>query len=160
MERTVTRQLFAVALMAGAGAGLAQPVDDAVTRATRETFMAHSVHHDPSYFAEDATFTDMTNPSQPLVGRDAIGAMLATFFSGAFADGGYRTENLLIEGNRVLLEFTYLGTHTGQFGELPPTGRRVELPMMSVYHVEDGLIRWARLYYDSASLLRQLGVIE
>ena len=26
--------------------------------------------------------------------------------------------------------------------------------------VEDGLIRWARLYYDSASLMRQLGLLE
>ena len=159
MDQTVTEQPFAMALAEGAGAGVAREAEDPVTRRTRETFAAYSEHHDPGYYAEDATFTDMTNPGRPLVGREAIGAMLATFYGGAFADGTYRTENQLVAGNRVLLEFTFLGTHTGQFGDLAPTGRWVELPMMSAYHVEDGLIRWARLYYDSASLLRQLGVI-
>jgi len=106
----------------------------------------------------DATFTDMSNPASPVVGRDAIGAFLGTFYGGVFTDAEGVAENLLIEGERVMLEFTYRGTHTGRFGELAPTGRRVDLPMMSVYHVEDGLIRWARLYYDSATLWRQLGV--
>lgn len=153
MNRTAGTQTQAVA-----GSGPATRTDDPVTRQTRETFMAYAVDHDPRFYAVDATFTDMSNPASPVVGRDAIGAFLGTFYGGVFTDAEGVAENLLIEGERVMLEFTYRGTHTGRFRELAPTGLRVDLPMMSVYHVEDGLIRWARLYYDSATLWRQLGV--
>ena len=139
-------------------AGGAQ-VDDA-TAETRRIFEAYSEAHDVSYYAEDATFTDMTNPSQPIQGREGIAAMLAMFYGGAFEDGHSTLENMLIDGNRVMLEFTFHGTHTGPLEEIPATQRSISLPMMSVYHIEDGQIQWARLYYDSASLLRQLGVIE
>ena len=110
-------------------------------------------------YAEDATFTDMTNISQPIVGRDAIGSMLAMFYGGAFGDGHYKDSTWIADGHKVLNEFTFVGTHTGDLNGIPPTGRAVELHMMSIYHVEDGYIRWARLYYDSATLLRQLGLM-
>lgn len=151
--------LFALGLFALVPTGLAQAATD-TTAETRAIFAAYSEAHDPSHYAEDATFTDMTKPEAPVVGREAIGAMLAMFYGGAFGDGHYTLQNMLIEGHRVMLEFTFHGTHTGPLGEIPATGRTVELPMMSVYHVEDGYIQWARLYYDSASLMRQLGLLE
>ena len=130
-----------------------------VTSETRAIFAAYAEHHDPSHYAEDATFTDMTNISQPIVGRDAIGSMLAMFYGGAFGDGHYKDSTWIADGHKVLNEFTFVGTHTGDLNGIPPTGRAVELHMMSIYHVEDGYIRWARLYYDSATLLRQLGLM-
>lgn len=135
-------------------------VDPAVTAETERVFAAYSEHHDPGYYAEDATFTDMTRPTEPLVGREAIGAMLATYYGGGFSDGNYKDATWIASGNTVMNEFTFYGTHDGEMFGISPTGRYVELHLMSVYHVEDGLIRWARLYYDSASLMRQLGLLE
>lgn len=160
MRRTNVQLLMALVMLTSFGAGMAQVTEDAVTEETRRVFEAYAVAHDASHYAEDATFTDMTNPGQPLVGREAIAAMLGTFYGGAFSEAHGSEDELLIDGNRVMLEFTFTGTHTGDFYGIPATGRQVELQLMSVYHVEDGLIRWARLYYDSASMLRQLGVIE
>lgn len=131
-----------------------------VTAETLRIFEAYAEAHDASYYAEDATFTDMTNADEPIVGREAIAAMLAMFYGNAFGDGTYTVENTLVEGHRVIREFTFYGTHTGPLGDIPATNRSVEIPMVGIYHIEDGQIQWARLYYDSASFMRQLGVIE
>lgn len=160
MRRTGVLLMTSLALLTIVGTGVAQSTHDAATEDTRRVFMAYGEAHDPSHYAEDATFTNMTNPTQPLVGRDAIGAFLATFYGGAFTDAHGDEVELLIDGNLVMLEFLFRGDHTGDLFGIPATGKHVELPMMSVYGVDDGLIRWARLYYDAASLMRQLGLAE
>lgn len=41
-----------------------------------------------------------------------------------------------------------------------PTGRRVELPLVVIVGFRDGKICHERLYWDHASVLRQVGVLE
>ena len=44
---------------------------------------------------------------------------------------------------------------------LPPTGRRVELPLCGIFTFDDeDRISGERAYYDRATLLRQLGVFH
>jgi limonene-1,2-epoxide hydrolase len=40
---------------------------------------------------------------------------------------------------------------------IQPTDREVEVPMLGVYEVANGKIQRARLYYDMATLMSQLG---
>src|SRR5690606_11831090 len=154
MRRTLVHVLMPLGLWAVFTMALAQGANDAVTEETRRVFEAYADGHDANHFAEDATFTDMTNPTQPLVGREAIAAFLHTFYAEAFSDVRATEVERLIEGNRVMLEFTFAGTHTGELFGMPATDKEVEFPMMSVYHIGDGLIRWARLYYDSAIFMQ------
>ena len=158
-ERRV-RFLLAVLTAAVIGAAHAQGSEDPVTAETRRVFDAYAENHDPTYYAEDATFTDMSNPGQPVVGREAIGRFLATFYGRAFSNAVPTEVAKLVDGNLVMLEFEFSGDHTGDLFGIPATGKHVEMPMMSVYRIDDGKIQWARLYYDSASLMRQLGMIE
>jgi steroid delta-isomerase-like uncharacterized protein len=55
------------------------------------------------------------------------------------------------------------GTHTGPFvtpgGTIPPTGRPVELRIAEIYEVRDRKIARLNAYYDSSTLLRQLGLL-
>ena len=160
MKRVQVSFLLALVMAASIGVTYAQGSEDAVTEETRRVFEAYSANHDPIHYAEDATFTDMTNPTQPIVGREAIGGFLSTFYGGAFSNAVPTEVAELVDGNLVMLEFNFSGDHTGDLFGIPATGKHVEMPMMSVYHVEDGKIQWARLYYDSASLMRQLGVAQ
>ncbi|WP_281356135.1 ester cyclase [Arthrobacter mobilis] len=43
-------------------------------------------------------------------------------------------------------------------GEIPPTGRHIELQIAEVYQFKDGKISLLRAYYDLATLMRQLGL--
>lgn len=58
----------------------------------------------------------------------------------------------------VLIEAVARGTHAGPFRGLPPTGRRYELPFLGIFVFDDNGLICERVYFDSTTLLRQLGV--
>jgi steroid delta-isomerase-like uncharacterized protein len=61
----------------------------------------------------------------------------------------------------VILEVIVRGRHLGPWRGLPPTGRRVELPLCGIFTFDDNdRIAGERAYYDRATLLRQLGMFH
>src|SRR4051794_172683 len=46
-----------------------------------------------------------------------------TLFRTAFPDIHFSVNNIVAEANQVAVQYTFTGTHTGQFGELAATGR-------------------------------------
>ncbi|MEX2226451.1 MAG: nuclear transport factor 2 family protein [Dehalococcoidia bacterium] len=64
-------------------------------------------------------------------------------------------------GEHVWLEWTMTGTNVGEWMGIPPTHRRVE-GLLGCSHFTfgaDGLIAQDDVYFDSATLLRQLGLL-
>jgi steroid delta-isomerase-like uncharacterized protein len=61
----------------------------------------------------------------------------------------------------VILEVIIRGTHLGPWRGLPPTGRRVNIPLCGVYTFDSqNRLAGERIYYDRATVLRQLGVFH
>jgi predicted ester cyclase len=60
----------------------------------------------------------------------------------------------------VVVEFDLLGTHAGPFLGLAPTGRAFRCRMIALFLCEDGgdRIVCERVYFDAATMLRQLGL--
>ncbi len=58
----------------------------------------------------------------------------------------------------VLVEAIVRGTHLGPLGGLPPTGRSYELPILAAFLFEGDRLVCERVYFDSGTVLRQLGV--
>jgi steroid delta-isomerase-like uncharacterized protein len=59
----------------------------------------------------------------------------------------------------VIVEFDLLGTHTGVMQGLPPTGKSFRVPMIAVFQFDAGdRIICERVYFDTATFLRQLGL--
>ena len=105
----------------------------------------------PELMAEDATFHDLTQPA-PIRGREAIAAMFHLLYVEAFPGASAEFRNWVGNDECVVLEFTFRGVNAGSLGGRPPTGKSVEVPMVVIYDVKDGIIRRARLYYDSAQM--------
>ncbi len=105
----------------------------------------------PELIAEDATFLDLTKPA-PIRGREAIEAMFHRYYDEAFPGASAEYRNWVGNDDCVVLEFTFRGVNTGSFEGRPPSGRSVEVPMCVIYDVQDGIIRQARLYYDSRQM--------
>ena len=82
----------------------------------------------------------------------------------AFPDGECKVVNVITDGDWAMVEFVNRGTHTGplrsSLGTFEPTGRKVEVRYCSVMRVEDGKVVEGRDYYDSATFLRQLGLMD
>jgi steroid delta-isomerase-like uncharacterized protein len=58
----------------------------------------------------------------------------------------------------VVVEFHLRGTHLGPLRGLPPTGRAFTCRMVAVFVFEDDRLVCERAYFDSATILRQLGI--
>lgn len=76
----------------------------------------------------------------------------------AFPD--QRHENVrmhVADDDTVVSEFDLLGTNTGEFMGLPPTGRSFRVAVIAVFTFDGDRITNERVYLDGASLLRQIG---
>jgi steroid delta-isomerase-like uncharacterized protein len=165
--RTRTGSVVLLALLAGFVLSLAAAqTSEGLTEAMSGT-SAGSVHvfaafieeHDTAFFAEDAVF-HVVALGEPFHGREAISEVFASFYGGAFTDTHVEVRTFLADGSRAVLEFVYNGTNTGEFMEMPATDRRVRVPMLGIYEIEDGFITYGRLYFDAATMMGQLGYLD
>jgi steroid delta-isomerase-like uncharacterized protein len=81
----------------------------------------------------------------------------------AFPDGRVEIESLIEAGDRVAVEYVGRGTQTGPLvspmGEIPATGRTVELRLCDVYEFRNAKVQALRTYFDTSSLMQQLGLM-
>ena len=72
----------------------------------------------------------------------------------------YREEiKLLIDGGEyIVVELLIRGTHTGPFGNLPPSGKAVAFRDVTILRLRDGKIIEQRGLTDHLSLFQQLGI--
>ena len=94
-----------------------------------------------------------------LEGRAEIERVYRTVFS-AFPDIVLEQDDLLIDGDRVVLILRLSGTHAGDFMGLPATGRQVKFQIAYLMTVADGLVVDERRIYDFTGLLVQVGVLK
>ncbi len=80
----------------------------------------------------------------------------APFFA-AFSDIESSVEEQIAEGDRVATRVTMHCTHTGPYGGIPPTGRRIVITFIDISHIRDGKILEEWDEFDSRDILRQLG---
>ena len=73
--------------------------------------------------------------------------------------GQFTIEDLFAEGEKVLLRYTFHGTHQGQWRGIPPTGKPVTFTGMLIYRFDDGKIVEGWENADISGLLQQLGVV-
>ena len=59
----------------------------------------------------------------------------------------------------VAAEIRMLGTHRGPWAGIPPTGRRIEVPALSLFKFDGDKLECEKVYFDIATLMRQLGVL-
>ena len=78
-------------------------------------------------------------------------------FRAAFSDRTYHTEQFLADGDWAACFGHVEATHSGDFMGIPATGRRVRIPYMDFWRVEDGRIKDNPVSVDFASVLAQLG---
>lgn len=77
-----------------------------------------------------------------------------------FPDLQMRAEDVVASGDKVVLRGVVTGTHTGEFMGIPPTGKRVEVPLIDIIRFgDDGLAceHWG--VFDRLAMMQQLGLV-
>ena len=92
-------------------------------------------------------------------GRSAVEQSNRRLFA-AFPDWDLRTEDLIIDGDRVVEVMKIQLTHVGEFMGLPGTGRKAQIHGARIMRLENRLIKTEQRLYDFTLLLMQVGVLR
>jgi len=69
-----------------------------------------------------------------------------------------------IGNNQLVDEMVFKFTHTIRMDwmlpRIPPTGKRVEVPLVAIVQFRDGKLAHEHIYWDQASVLVQLGLLD
>jgi steroid delta-isomerase-like uncharacterized protein len=90
-------------------------------------------------------------------GPDGIRQNVTRFIT-AFPDLHLTIEDMIAEGDKVVMRFTSRGTQRGEFLGIAPTGKRVTVTGTGTYRMEGGKIKEGWVNQDLFGLLQQLGV--
>lgn len=123
---------------------LEEVVNRGDTSRLEEFFTANPVDHTPF-------------PGQP-PGVEGIRQAL-NMIRAAFPDMRVTIEDMIAEGDRVVVRSTITGTHRGDFMGLPPTGKRVSVMAIDITRVEGGKQAEHWGLFDRAELMDQVGEI-
>ena len=136
---------------------------DASLRAAREsTVREHMASENRHEF--DVTMATFHHPRYEIVptgdvhdGEEAVRAYFAETRR-AFPDQRNEPIALYHADDAVIVEFDLKGTHNGPFRGLPPTGRAFTCRTLAIFLFEEDRLVCERVYFDTATILRQLGI--
>ncbi len=79
-------------------------------------------------------------------------------FRAAFTDKICTDEARIVQGEWMAAFGAQVGTHSGEFMGIPPTGKRVEIRYMDFWKVKDGKVIDNWVMVDFPHVMRQLGM--
>lgn len=96
---------------------------------------------------------------EPQRGIEAWKTMFQTFRAG-FPDMATTLEDMISEGEKVVVRHRWTGTHDGVYQGVPATGTRVTFTGNDIYRVVEGRIveEWSE--FDELGILRQIGALK
>ena len=114
---------------------------------------------DADPWAADA---QMVAPGAQVRGRDEVLAFLGVFHE-AFPDLRLENVQVVSDGVAAAAEGSLTGTHDGVLhtpdGDVPPTGRHIDLRWAAVYATEGDTLKSEHLFFDQMDFLGQLGLL-
>ncbi len=91
-------------------------------------------------------------------GRQGVRSTMGRYLQ-AFPDLRFHLAGRVVQSDRAILSWIAEGTHRGPWLRIPATGRRVTVRGMSWLTVEDQAITQGLHVWDTAGLLRALGLL-
>jgi len=113
----------------------------------------------------DATLATFAHPRYELVGSGQVfdgEAQVRRYFAtsrASFPDQRNEIHAIRHSDDAVIVEFDLLGTHLGPFAGHDATGRSFRCRMAAVFEFEGDRITCERVYFDTATIFRQLGLL-
>lgn len=114
----------------------------------------------------DATLATFRHPRYELVGSGQVfdgEVQVRQYYAAsraAFPDQRNEIHSLRHADDAVIVEFDLLGTHLGEFAGFGPTGKLFRCRMVAIFEFDEHQIVCERVYFDTATIQRQLGLSQ
>ena len=111
--------------------------------------------------AADFTFNYPSGILPPGVSLDREGYnQIVSMGITPFADVSCQAEDMVAEGDKVAVRWTWKGRHTGESMGVAPTGKQVTVTGISILRIVGGMIVEERGEQDNLGMMQQLGIVE
>jgi steroid delta-isomerase-like uncharacterized protein len=134
--------------------------NEEVARAHYAAFNRRAFDDGAALNAADVVWRNLPTGEQ-FVGRDGYKRFLSSWAE-AMPDAKVEIERVVADERGVAVTFTGHGTFTGTMqtpaGPVPGTGKKLALPFCEVLAIEGGRIVRGDVYFDAATMMRQLGL--
>jgi steroid delta-isomerase-like uncharacterized protein len=77
----------------------------------------------------------------------------------AFPDNHFTIDDMIVEGDKVVVRYTFTGTHKGEIMGIPPTNKKVTNWMIEIDRIAGGKFVEGWLRSDTLGFMQQLGVV-
>lgn len=108
---------------------------------------------------EDDCFRDEVDTLDPYIGKRAVADRYLEIWR-IFPDFKVTPVNLVATDDYVFMEAEVTGSHKGVYNGIPGTGRSFKIRNIVVFPFKGPRIEGERIYWDSASRLKQLGLLK
>jgi steroid delta-isomerase-like uncharacterized protein len=119
---------------------------------------SHDVERVLALVTDDVVIEDVTW-GIVMKGKDGVRQGYTDFIK-VVPDFKLEPKSRIITDKSFAVELVFSGTHKGDFPGLPATGKRFSIRDCSFGELQNGKVKGRRDYWDSASMLRQLGVMK
>lgn len=134
-------------------------ITDTNKQLARDYFTAFLARDEAWWQAHIAADFVRHDPGLPFEVRGPAGIkQLADALHPGIRDMTLPIEDVIAEGEKVLVRLRVRGTHNGELMGVPATGRPIDIGVLDLFRFEEGRLveHWALL--DNLGLLRQIGV--
>ena len=97
------------------------------------------------------------SPKIEVHGKEKYIALVKGYMN-VFEDTQFSIEDQIAEADHVFSRILFSGIHSGDFGEIPPTHKRIRFQVMSLLQIVDGKIVNEWEVYDELGFLQQMGM--
>jgi steroid delta-isomerase-like uncharacterized protein len=129
----------------------------ALSESLIKAWNSHDFTQVAPYYSPDYEGFDVAQAT-PQTGIAGIQAGLAGYWK-AFPDLHFTLKESVCEGNQITLYWIATGTHQGPILNIPATGRPVYIEGVALHHIRDGKVVRCHYIWDTAGLLRNLGLL-
>jgi steroid delta-isomerase-like uncharacterized protein len=118
---------------------------------------AHDVQGTLDTYTEDIVWDDVTNPDAPFRGKDEVGRVYSSIID-AIPDVLLRSVRRFTgEGGRYVVDESLLSGHVhGEWSGMHGGGAPVEVRILHIFEIRDGLICYENAWFDAAEVARQI----
>ena len=118
---------------------------------------AHDIPKMLTYYDDDIVWVNIAM-GEVYNGKEAVRGFLEQLFA-AIPDLELEVTLRVPRGKYVAEEYHIRGHQRGPLFGIPPTGKYVDLPCVSMVELRDGKLKEDHFYFDTATALRQVGIL-
>lgn len=118
---------------------------------------AHDVEGTLATYTDDIVWDDVTHPDSPFRGKDEVGRVYSGIID-AIPDVNLRTVRRFTgEGGRFVVDESILTGHVeGEWSGMQGGGAPVEVRILHIFELRDGLISYENAWFDASAVQRQI----